>query len=129
MSNLDTPRAADTGVNTGTVHAVLRKVILAGELAPGRTLSQVQLAKQYGVSRIPVREALRRLQEEGLVEGERNHRLRVAPLSLTELEALYTQRILLESFGVYYTVPRLDEAALTSLEGTLGRMDNLGAKG
>ena len=62
------------------VHAYLRECILDGTLSPGTKLSQVSLAAQLGISRTPLREVLRMLQEEGLVEIEPNQRTRVAGL-------------------------------------------------
>ena len=56
------------------VHAYLRECILDGTLTPGTKLSQVSLARQLGISRTPLREVLRMLQEEGLVEIEPNQR-------------------------------------------------------
>src|SRR6266498_5257024 len=62
------------------LHAYLRQCVLDGTLTPGTKLSQVALADQLGVSRTPLREVLRMLQEEGLVEIEPNQRTRVAGL-------------------------------------------------
>ena len=59
----------------------LRNKILVGELAPGATFSQVQLATELGVSRTPLREAVRLLQTEGLLRSEPKRRVRVAPLT------------------------------------------------
>src|SRR5947209_5148214 len=67
------------------VHEHLRQRILDGTMPPGSVLSQVQLAKQFGVSRTPLREALRLLQEERLVVAEHNHRVRVADINLQEV--------------------------------------------
>ena len=58
------------------MHAYLRECVLDGTLTPGTKLSQVALAEQLGVSRTPLREVLRMLQEEGLVEIEPNQRTR-----------------------------------------------------
>ena len=66
------------------VHAYLRECILDGTLPPGTKLSQVSLAAQLGISRTPLREVLRMLQEEGLVEIEPNQRTRVAGLDPAE---------------------------------------------
>ena len=60
------------------VHAYLRECILDGTLPPGTKLSQVSLAAQLGISRTPLREVLRMLQEEGLVDIEPNQGTRVA---------------------------------------------------
>src|SRR5882724_597789 len=71
------------------VHAYLRECILDGTLTPGTKLSQVSLARQLGISRTPLREVLRMLQEEGLVEIEPNQRTRVAGLDPQELDDVY----------------------------------------
>jgi DNA-binding GntR family transcriptional regulator len=61
-------------------YAALLDAIVGGELPPGARLRDTALAEQLGVSRTPVREALRRLEDEGLVETERNSATRVAPV-------------------------------------------------
>ncbi|MFK8024610.1 MAG: GntR family transcriptional regulator [Ilumatobacter sp.] len=75
----------------------IRESILSGDLAPDAPLSSVQLAKRFDVSRTPLREALRLLQEEGLVTMADNHRARVAPTSPDDLDAVYAQRIVLSA--------------------------------
>lgn len=100
------------------IHGELRGRILAGQLGPGQVLSQVGLAEELGISRTPLREALRMLQEEGLVVAEHNRRMRVAGFDADELEAVYASRILLESLGVSVSAPRFtaeDLAGMTSL--------------
>jgi DNA-binding GntR family transcriptional regulator len=91
----------------------LRNKILVGDLAPGATFSQVQLSEQLGVSRTPLREAVRVLQTEGLLRSERGRRVRVAPLTTDDFEDLYAMRIVLDSLAVRLTVPLLtaDELA------------------
>src|ERR1700688_4025923 len=86
------------------VHAYLRECILDGTLSPGTKLSQVSLAQQLGVSRTPLREVLRMLQEEGLVEIEPNQRTRVAGLDPQELDDVYASRILLETLALSMTI-------------------------
>jgi len=86
------------------LHAYLRECILDGTLPPGTKLSQVSLAKQLGVSRTPLREVLRMLQEEGLVEIEPNQRTRVAGLDPQELDDVYASRILLETLALSMTL-------------------------
>ena len=73
------------------LHAYLRSCILDGRLPPGTKLSQATLADQLGVSRTPMREVLRMLQEEGLVTSEPNQRMRVAGLDPVELDSDYRQ--------------------------------------
>ena len=86
------------------LHAYLRACILDGRIPPGTKLSQVALAEQLGVSRTPLREVLRMLQEEGFVEFEPNQRMRVAGLDPVELDADYACRILLETLALSMTL-------------------------
>jgi DNA-binding GntR family transcriptional regulator len=69
---------AQNGLGTEAVYQRVREAILNGEIAAGATMSQVALADELGISRTPLREALRMLQSEGLVDAERNRRVRVA---------------------------------------------------
>ncbi len=109
--------------NVKLVHQRVRRAILSGEIPAGTRLSQVRLAERLGVSRIPLREALRLLEREGLVESEVNHRVRVAPFSVSDLEQLYAMRIQLEALGTRLTVPRLGREDLARLEEILARME------
>ena len=103
-------------------------MILNGSLKPGTILSQVQLANQLGVSRTPLREALRMLQEEGLIEHERNQRPRVAGFDPDDLEALYANRILLSSLGLAMSIPQLTDDDFSRLEHALDQMREAGAR-
>ncbi len=105
------------------VYEHLRRRILDGTIPPGTVLSQVQLAQQLGVSRTPLREALRLLQEERLVLAEHNHRVRVANINLEELESLYASRIMLESLALALTVPHLTQDELDALAQALDAMN------
>ncbi|MFE3029958.1 GntR family transcriptional regulator [Nocardia tengchongensis] len=93
------------------VHAYLRERILDGTLRPGTKLSQVSLAEQLGISRTPLREVLRMLQEEGLVQIEPNQRTRVSVLDPRELDEIYASRVVLESLAVAMTVGNFDADA------------------
>ena len=107
------------------MHDRLRRAILRGEFDPQVPLSQVKLAARLGVSRTPLREALRMLQREGLIDSEPNRRVRVAELSLADLEQLYASRVLLEALAVRLTVPIYTEADLAELKGALAEMTEL----
>lgn len=85
---------------TELIADALRDAIESGKLLPGQELNQVELATQFGVSRIPIREALIRLEVEGLVEAEPNRKTVVAQLSLEGLHELLEIRQLLEVFAV-----------------------------
>lgn len=89
------------------VHARLRQLILDGTLPPGSVLSQLRLSRALGVSRTPLREALRMLEEEGLIDAEPNQRPRVKGFDSSDLEFVYSSRILLESFAAALTIPTL----------------------
>jgi DNA-binding GntR family transcriptional regulator len=114
---------ADDRSDAQVVHDRLRQAILRHEVPADQPVSQVQLAKQLGVSRTPLREALRLLEREGLVEARPNRQVRVAPVSPEDLEELYGMRIVLEAFACNVTVPQLSAADLDAMDATLLAMD------
>lgn len=118
----DEPVKGDGTYNFDAVHGRVRKAILRGELAPETVVSQVQLARDLGISRTPLREALRMLQREGLIESRHNQRMRVAGFSLPDLEQLYIMRVTLESTAIRLTIPGLTPEDVASLEGDLAQM-------
>jgi DNA-binding GntR family transcriptional regulator len=89
---------------TETVYRRLRREIIAAHLLPGELLTLEELGTRYGVSRTPVREALRRLEAEGLVVFREHRRVQVAPLSPNEIDGTYALRILTEAFAVSLSV-------------------------
>jgi len=116
-----------TGVSHNTqstedAYERVRNAILDGELAPGTVMSQVALALELGISRTPLREALRMLQSEGLVEAEPNRRVRVAPMSPADLEELCVMRVTLEAEALRLSVPRLTSEDIARLEGFMAEM-------
>ncbi len=110
---------------TWTVYSSLRESILTGALRPGEFLSQVQLANELGVSRGPLREAVRMLQREGLVEAEVNRRGRVSSFSMEDLEQLYAMRIVNEALAIRINVPQFTTQDHDKLRSLLRRMDEL----
>lgn len=98
------------------VYDVLQSYILDGTLKPGTIVSQVAIADALQVSRTPVREAMRMLQEGGLLTGEPNYRSRVVEFDPVDIDALYAKRIVLEALGVAMTVKRLDRDGVEALE-------------
>ena len=93
-------------VTVALIRDRLRDAILMGELSPGERATQVSLADRFGVSRTPMREALRMLELEGLVLRESNGRFRISPLSGPQIEDLAVMRINLEVVAINLTVPR-----------------------
>jgi len=112
-------------LSTEVVHERLRNAILRGELDPTVPLSQVQLAARLGVSRTPLREALRMLQREGLIDSTPNRQVRVAEMSVADLEQQYAARMLIEALAVRLTVPLYTAADLASLKDALASMIEL----
>ncbi len=92
------------------VYEALQESILSGRLKPGAILSQVEVARVLNVSRTPVREAMRMLQEGGLVTGEPNFRSRVLGFDPKDIEALYMKRIMMESLAVTFTTKTMTPA-------------------
>lgn len=84
---------------TEAVYSEIRWHILTGKLPPDSTLKQDALARDLGVSVTPVREALRRLESEGLVKFMAHSTVRIPPLSLEELEELYAIRLQLDPYA------------------------------
>src|SRR5260221_11230908 len=82
-----------TWENAEAVHDELRAAILRNELPAGLILNQVHVAERLGGGRTPLREAFRRLQREGLIEGESKKRRRVAGLCWDGLEHWYGLRL------------------------------------
>lgn len=93
----------------------IRRSILAGTLPPGQSLSLRKLSEQLEVSFIPVRDALRVLESEGLVVNPPGRSASVAPLDLEEFHAIYRVRRLLEPELARRAVPQLEDAELDRL--------------
>ena len=94
---------------------VIREAIQQGTLAPGRQLTERELEKLTGVSRTSVREALRTLQAEGLVEASPNRGLRVAVLTKDVVEQLYQVRLALEPAVVELFVQNASDEQVETL--------------
>lgn len=94
------------------VYASLREWILDGTLKPGEKLRDADLAEALGVSRMPVREAFRRLQDEGLVETSANRWTRVSFVDGEQAERIYPILFSLESLAISLAAPRLGEGEL-----------------
>jgi DNA-binding GntR family transcriptional regulator len=101
----------------------LRHDILNGVLPPGLQIRQEALADQYGVSRVPVREALRQLEAEGLVASELHRGAFVSSRSLDELEEMLDIRIALESRALKLAIPNMTPEVIAQAEAVLARYD------
>lgn len=114
---------------TESVAAELRDGISAGRLKPGVRLVEADLASQMGISRAPVREALRQLEFEGLVEGRARRGYVVRAISASELIELYELRVLLEPVLARSAAARLGEDDLARLRSILDRMRRAARQG
>lgn len=112
------------------VLAELRRAIIAGEFLPGQPLRQDALAERFGVSRVPLREALKTLESEGQVQYEPHRGHRVATLSLADLLEVYRIRELLEAEATRVALSKkLGGSVLDDLRNAAGDVETASAEG
>lgn len=99
MSEAAVPIEPDPGHASDHAYRLIRAQILSGERAGGDWLREGDLAESIGVSRTPVREALRRLTAEGLVRYERNRGVQVAAWTAEDLDEIFSLRSVLEPWA------------------------------
>jgi DNA-binding GntR family transcriptional regulator len=102
--------------------AEIKRLIIAGSLLPGERLFEPRLAEQLGISRPPLREALRALAAQDILEQTPRRGYRVVELSDRDIDEIYTIRAALERFALDLMVPRLPDLPLTELEATVKAM-------
>jgi len=105
------------------VAAKLREAIITGVFAPGQKLAEPALAESLGVSRSPVREALLRLEGEGLVRGQRNQSCYVWQPTEADVEEILSLRIMLEALAAEWAMHQLDAQDFAHLETILARTE------
>ncbi len=103
-------------------YRALRRAILRGELPAGARLVQEELAGRMGTSRLPVRDALRRLERDGLVERDRRGTYRVVAWDRQAVEELYQVRLLLEPVATARAARRLQPRELEDLRRLHGEL-------
>jgi DNA-binding GntR family transcriptional regulator len=103
------------------VHELLRRAIIAGELPSGTVLKERQMAEQLGVSTTPLKEALRRLEGEGLVATEPRRGIRVT-FDAAQAEEMALARAALESMIARMAAARIDASAVERLAAIIERM-------
>lgn len=111
------------------VFNTLRQAILKGELAPGERLMEIQLAEKLGVSRTPIREAIRKLELEGLVLMIPRKGAEVAKISEKSLRDVLEVRRSLEELAIELACQRMSEEDMDELERVQGNFRNAIAKG
>jgi DNA-binding GntR family transcriptional regulator len=106
------------------VQAELEKMILEGKFLPGDPLRETGLSTLLGVSRGPIREAFRGLEEKGLVQVEKNCGVQVRTLSIEEADQIYDVRICLEQLIGRNVAMQLTKAGDKELSQIIGKMEN-----
>lgn len=109
-------RASDTAYNT------IREMIISGELAPGDPLGEEALAEICGVSRTPVRDAMRRLEADLLIRRSGTQRSFVADWSLDDIADAFELRAMLEGLAAQRAAQRITPAAIKKLESINSRL-------
>jgi DNA-binding GntR family transcriptional regulator len=103
----------------------LRDAIARGDFEDGEELNQVALARHFGVSRVPVREALRQLQAEGLISAKAHMRAVVTALTVDRVAEVLDLRIRIESYLLSRAAPHIGEAELAELRALCDEMEQV----
>ena len=110
---------------TSAVQAEIERLILCGELAPGAKLTEALLAERLGVSRGPIREAFRILEETGLVRLEKNRGVFVRSIALDEAMEIYDLRAMIDEAVGRQLAERITPEQLKGLRGLVEQMERL----
>ncbi|GAA5190462.1 GntR family transcriptional regulator [Rugosimonospora acidiphila] len=105
-----------------TVADELRSAILRGDFEDGMELNQVDLAREFGVSRVPIREALRQLKAEGLISSEPHMRAAVVGHTLERVIEILELRILLETYLLSRSATRMTKGDFAELRAMCDKM-------
>jgi DNA-binding GntR family transcriptional regulator len=108
---------------TSFVSETLRTAILTGTLDDGAPLRQDELAATFGVSRMPIREALRQLEAEGLIDFQPHKGAVVAQLPIEEISEVYEMRLMAETFALRLSLPHLSVETLDRAAWLLDEID------
>ena len=104
---------------------LIREAIVDGRLSPGERLKEEELARELGISRTPVREALLILQSEGLVDAAPNRGAVVRSHDADDLEDLYQLRAVLEGYAARRAAANVSEAVVAELQASCDRFEGL----
>ena len=131
MRSETAPEGAERSPRSLTRYAsdAIAKAILTGELRSGERIAEQDWADRLKVSRVPVREALRDLEREGLVEVRERRGAVVASMERSDFAEIYDVRAVLEGFAARLAATAIRPAALTALAGQLERMRAAAEKG
>lgn len=107
------------------VFEAVRDAIISGVLSPGERLMEVQLAEEMGVSRTPVREAIRKLETEGFIAMMPHKGAYVAGISAKDILDVFEVRAALEALAARLAAARITEEELDKLRGAITKTDNM----
>jgi DNA-binding GntR family transcriptional regulator len=121
----DDENAGDSGApgaRMADAYERIKTAILRGTFTPGARLSQVKIAERLGLSRTPVREALRLIERDGLITSERGRQVVISSTSMADLDELYALRIKLDCATVRLCVPQLSDDDIAEMQNCLVEM-------
>lgn len=116
----------DNQTQAGAAYEKLKALIMSGQLPAGERLKQVELSKELGISVTPVREALRRLAQEGLIDSTPHKGAQVALLSLDALNEIYEMRQLIEPLSVKRAFAKITKHTANEARRICDQMSQLG---
>ena len=102
-----------------TAYDILKEAIIKGTLAQGQKLVETQLSAQMNVSRVPVREAMKKLEQDGLVEKTDKRGFVVKTISKEEIGETFGIRALLESYAAFLATEHVDDSLIKKLDESI----------
>jgi DNA-binding GntR family transcriptional regulator len=118
-------RPEDGRLLSEKIASEIRSAVLSGEMRPGMRIRQELLAAHFGASRIPVREALKQLENEGLVVLAPNRGAWIADVNSEESIEVYKIREAVEPLAIFESVPNLTDADIDSLDATVRDLESV----
>lgn len=120
-------KSLDTRTLKDQVVGLLRKAMLSGTLEPGARLNESRLARDLGVSRIPIREALQQLEQQGLVVDVPRRGKFVIDLSEEEIQKINSLRLILEAEALRLSRAKITASGIKALKALIDKMEQSGA--
>lgn len=118
--------SAKSATIVSEISRALAERIVSGAIEPGSKLRQEHIAEEFGASHVPVREAFRRLESQGLVISEPRRGVRVAGFSLDEVKEVAEMRAALEVLALRHAAPHLTKSILDAAEAATSAGDKAG---
>ncbi|KIY38677.1 GntR family transcriptional regulator [Pseudomonas sp. 10-1B] len=123
LDNFHVPEKHRHKTAMGFVVESLREAILSGAIAEGTPLRQEELALKFGLSRMPIRDAIRQLEAEGLVTYEVHKGASVAVMTIADIAEIYDMRIMAECTALDFSFDNIVESDFTSLHEIISEME------